>query len=220
MLHVVEIVDDWNDLGFDPTKDYSVEQEQQEILDKSVKDAYDILKTDQPSEYFRKSLTIDGSRYLYNACVFSQLNVQNDVNIDDVIKDLNEKIENTDLNVSVNNSEDCAPKVLSKRYANIEGLMDEPVIAYFDKQFDDTRYDIYKELNHIQSISDKQQQKKMLINHLITEIDVPEEDAVEQAAAMIEGKKLVKEGHYAVMDDGSGDNRYYFRIGHYNHSGS
>ena len=49
----------------------------------------------------------------------------------------------------------------------------------------------------------------MLINHLITEIDVPEEDAVEQAAAMIEGKKLVKDGHYAVMDDGTGDNRYY-----------
>jgi hypothetical protein len=207
---LLDIIPDLDD-DFDPTKDYSAEQQQQEILDKSVKDAYDILKTDQPSEYFRKSLTVDDSRYLYNACVFSQLNVQNDVNIDDVIKELNEKIQNTDLNISVNNSDDCAPKVLSKRYANIEDLMDEAPIAYFDKQFDDTRYDIYKELNHINSISDKQQQKKMLINHLITEIDVPEEDAVEQAASMIEGKKLIKEGHYAVMDDGSGDNRYYFR---------
>lgn len=209
---LLDIIPELDEEEFDINKDYSEEKQQQEMLDKSVKDAYGISNTDQPSEYFRKSLNVDNSSYLYNACVFSQLNVQNNVNIDDVIKELNEKIENSDLNINVNNNNnDCAPKVLSKRYANIEDLMNEEIITYFDKQFDETRYDIYKELNHINSIPDRQEQKKALINHLITEIDVPEEDAMEQASAMIEGRKIVKEGDYAVMDDGSGDNRYYQR---------
>ena len=51
----------------------------------------------------------------------------------------------------------------------------------------------------------------MLINHLITEIDVPEEEASEQAISMIEGKKLVKENDYAVLDNGTNQLRYYKR---------
>ena len=88
---------------------------------------------------------------------------------------------------------------------------DEGMVTYFDKDLDDTRYDIYEELDYINQIIDPLKKKKMLINHLITEIDVPEEEANEQAISMIEGKKLVKENDYAVLDNGTGQLRYYKR---------
>ncbi|RZD40917.1 MAG: hypothetical protein CXT73_05910, partial [Methanobacteriota archaeon] len=196
---------------YDPTKERSETIEQQVILDKSVKDAYNIINTDQPSEYLRKTLDLDNSRYLYDACVFSQLNVSNDVNIEEVIKELQTKIETSDMTLINTSNKECVTKVLSKRYANIDDLMGAELIIYFDKNFDDTRYDIYNELNHIQANPNDREKKRLLVNYLITELEVPEEDANEQSASMIEGKKLVKNGHYAVLDDGLGDNRYYVR---------
>ena len=210
---LLDIIPDLDDVEYSPTADYSEPQQQQQqvILDKSVKNAYDIKKTDQPSEYLYKTLNLDNSRYLYDACVFSQLNLSNDINIEDVVAELKTKIEAVDMNLINYPADECGPKVLSKRYANIENLMDEEYEAYFDTTYDETRYDIYNELNHINTISDKQQQRKMLINHLITEIEVPEDDAILQAESMIAGKKKIKNGHYAVLDDGTGDFRYYVR---------
>ncbi len=186
-----------------------------ENLVKSVKNAYDILDSELPSEYLQKTIGLDTSNYLYNCVVYSQLNVVNDINIQEVVETLKTKIESSQnlLEDTGKSKSVCELKSnsLAKRYKNIEELQqDENVVTYFDKDYDETRYDIYDELEHIKNIDDLVKRRKMLVNHLITEIDVPEEDANEQAVSMIEGKKLVKENDYAVLDNGV-NLRYYKR---------
>jgi hypothetical protein len=182
---------------------------------KSVKNAYDIVDTELPSEYLQKTINVDTSSYLYNCIVYSQLNVVNDINIENVIENLKTKLESSQNLLGDTQKPksvcDLKSSSLSKRYKNIEELQnDENIVIYFDKEYDETRYDIYDELDHIKFIDDLRKRKKMLVNHLITEIDVPEEDASEQAISMIEGKKLVKDNDYAVLDSGF-NLRYYKR---------
>ena len=181
----------------------------------SISKAYNIIENELRSEYLQKMINLDYSNYFYNCVVFNQLDIINDINIESVIEDLNKKIE-ASQNIFDDNQKTSTcvllPSSLSKRYANMELLQnDENMVTYFDKDLDETRYDIYEELDYINQIIDPLKKKKTLMNHLITELDVPEEEANQQAISMIEGKKLVNENDYAVLDNGTNELRYYKR---------
>lgn len=186
-----------------------------ENMIKSIKNAYDIFDNELQSEYLQKIINTDTSNYLYDCIVFNQLDIINDININSVIEDLQKKIESSEIQDGTTKNSNCdlIPSSLAKRYKNIEELQnDEGMVIYYDKDYDDTRYDIYDDLNHIQNIEDISRQRKMLMNHLIIELDVPEEEASEQAINMIEGKKLIKDNDYAVLDKGTNNLRYYKRL--------
>jgi len=97
---------------------------------------------------------------------------------------------------------DCARRYLSKRYTSMKDLQKENNTdeIYFDKDFDDTPYDILKKY--------KDEQKKMmpedfveyLAENLIQKHDCPPSVAKELAATMIADKKLVRDGDYAILE--------------------
>ena len=97
---------------------------------------------------------------------------------------------------------DCIRRYLTKRYTSIKELQkdqnnDE---VYYDKEFDDTPYDILKKY--------KEQQKKMLPDlfleflkeNLVQKHDCPPQLAQEMATTLILGKKHVNEGEYAILE--------------------
>jgi hypothetical protein len=97
---------------------------------------------------------------------------------------------------------DCARRYLSKRYTSMKDLQKENNVdeIYFDKDFDDTPYDIMKKY--------KDEQKKMmpedfveyLAENLIQKHDCPPSVAKELAATMIAEKKPVRDGDYAILE--------------------
>ena len=97
---------------------------------------------------------------------------------------------------------DCTRRYLSKYYESIKDLQkdnnsDE---VYYDKEFDDTPYDIMKQY--------KDDEKKMLTNdfldylaeNLVQKHDCPREISKELASTLILKKKLVRDGDYAILE--------------------
>ena len=82
---------------------------------------------------------------------------------------------------------------------------------YFDKKYDDTRYDILDEMAHLKYMDDAIKKKSILKSHLINTIGLVEEDAERDAESMINKKKKVIEGEYAMVDNGEFQFRYYQR---------
>ena len=97
---------------------------------------------------------------------------------------------------------DCTRRYLSKYYDSLKDLQkdnnnDE---VYYDKEMDDTPYDIIKNY--------KDEEKKMLANefleylaeNLVQKHDCPREISKELASTLILKKKLVREGDYAILE--------------------
>lgn len=97
---------------------------------------------------------------------------------------------------------DCTRRYLSKYYESIKDLQkdnnnDE---VFYDKEFDDTPYDIMKHY--------KDEEKKMLAEefldylaeNLVQKHDCPREISKELASTLILKKKLVRDGDYAILE--------------------
>ena len=98
---------------------------------------------------------------------------------------------------------DCTRRYLSKYYESIKDLQkdnnnnDE---VFYDKEFDDTPYDIMKQY--------KDEEKKMLADdfleylaeNLVQKHDCPREISKELASTLILKKKLVRDGDYAILE--------------------
>ena len=97
---------------------------------------------------------------------------------------------------------DCNRRFLTKRYSSLGELQKDnhKEEVYYDKDFDDTPYELMKKY--------KDEQKKLL-NELFVEFleeslvhkhDCPKSMAPELAATLIEGKKKVRDGEYAILE--------------------
>lgn len=96
---------------------------------------------------------------------------------------------------------DCNKRVLTKRYSSLGELQKDNggQDIYCDKEFDDTPYHIMDNY--------KEQKKSMLpdkfdrfiIENLVEKHDCPKESAPELARILIAGKKMVKDGEYAML---------------------
>jgi len=124
--------------------------------------------------------------------------------IDEISENLNQE--------SINN-EDCDIYVLTKRYIAIDELLDDnDNTIYFDKQYDNTYYDIIDDYKNEQSIMNNIEFFEFLKNKLIENIGLNEENATRDAEALIAGKRVIKDNDYALLE--TDDNRilYYKRI--------
>jgi hypothetical protein len=97
---------------------------------------------------------------------------------------------------------DCHRRYLTKRYESLAKLQQDNNTeeVYYDREFDDTPYDILKKY--------KDQQKKMMPDKffsylkeaLIQKHECPPELAEEMAATLIEQRKKVQDGEYAIVE--------------------
>jgi hypothetical protein len=168
--------------------------------------AYEFLKNyqKQPNTFFtieilNKMLEID-SGILYTNMIRSilvslitpsqLLDVLSEPNIDEMND--NEKIK----------SSDCSRKYLAKRYTTISSLQKDNTFEdiFFDKDLDDTPYSIIEKYSKERKQMGVELFKEFLTKTLVDKHDCPPDMASELADILILGKKVVKDGDYAMLE--------------------
>jgi hypothetical protein len=167
------------------------------------------------SENFTSMMNMDQGKYynillsIINQDLISDTNVEE--KIESVIQSIDENV------VSASNTEQsntCKNFILTKHYTTIEDIEydDTQTEIYFDKKYDQTQYDIIKEYEVEQSTMDAFEFKEFLTKKLQENIGLSEKDAILDADAMILGKRVVRDGNYAVLfDQDNENNRKYFK---------
>jgi hypothetical protein len=97
---------------------------------------------------------------------------------------------------------ECVQRFLAKKYHSIAELQKDNNVEhiYYDKEYDDTPYDILKKY--------KDDQKRMLANefplflaeNLVQKHECPRDQSTIMAETLIEGKKKVRDGEYAIVE--------------------
>lgn len=106
---------------------------------------------------------------------------------------------------------ECKQYVLTKRYIDITDLTeDNDNVIYFDKKYDSTVYDILDEYSLEQSQMDDKTFKNFLTDQLIKNIGLNRNDAKYEATSMINGKREIIDGQYAVLEIDNIDSVKYF----------
>jgi hypothetical protein len=95
---------------------------------------------------------------------------------------------------------DCHRRVLAKKYSSTAELQkDNGKQLFFDKELDETPYDIIQKYKDQRGSMLPDVFERFLVESLIQKHDAPKESAEEMARNMIRGKKAVKEGEFAVV---------------------
>ena len=95
----------------------------------------------------------------------------------------------------------CKTYVIAKKYYSYEKLIDDNnVDTYFDKEYDDTNYDVIDEKFKIEkSYMTKEQFREFLIPHLKKIYKLSDENSTYLAETLTNGLKKVLNGHYALL---------------------
>ena len=98
--------------------------------------------------------------------------------------------------------DDCARKYLAKRYTSIKDMQKDNAEdeIYFDSDLDDTPYSIIKKYDKEKKTLPSNLFVEFLEQTLIDKHDCPERIAPELAKTLISGKKMVKDGDYAMLE--------------------
>jgi hypothetical protein len=161
------------------------------------------------SEMIHKMMDVDYTS-LYNTSI-SILN--NDLITPFDFEDLlNQKQDEFDKNIEKEKvSNDCKEYVLTKRYIDLDDLnADNKIPIYFDKKYDSTVYDIIKEYDTEQSQMDPVGFKTFLIDQLVKNVGLKKPEARYEATSMLEGKRQIQDGQYAVLEIDNIDTVQYY----------
>jgi hypothetical protein len=106
-------------------------------------------------------------------------------------------------------------KVIAKRYIEIDEMNEDNGKAdvYFDKKYDTTAYDVGEKFKADKNMS-LNEQTQHYIGKLVKSKGMDEQNARRDADAIINGKRLVIEGEYAILettDEESASIQYYVR---------
>lgn len=171
----------------------------------------DISKTHvlSSAEIIRKMIEVDYTKLYNTSLTVLNLDLFTPFDFDDL---LNQKKEDYDNLIEKKEKEnECKQYVLTKRYIALEDLnADNDISTYVDKKYDTTVYDILNEYKAEQSQMDDATFKAFLTEELIKNIGIKKSDARLEAKYMIEGKREVQEGQYAVLEIDNIDNVQYY----------
>jgi len=97
---------------------------------------------------------------------------------------------------------DCSRRFLTKKYEAISDLQKDnnKTEVYYDKDFDDTPYDILKKYKDEQKKKSPAEFHEFLVQNLIHVHSSHKDVADELATTLIAGKKLVRDGEYAILE--------------------
>ena len=99
-------------------------------------------------------------------------------------------------------ADDCNKRRLSKKYSSIEALQKDNHTddVFFDKELDKTQYSIMMKYKDDQKKMLPDKFLKYLEENLVQKHDCPRENAVELSKRLIEGKKRIESGDYAIVE--------------------
>jgi len=97
---------------------------------------------------------------------------------------------------------DCVRRVLSKKYSSMKDLQSDnsKEDIYYDKEYDDTPYDLLDKYKDEQKKYSKEEFKEFLEENLIQKHECPPKLAPELAETIIEKNKMVREGEFAMLE--------------------
>ena len=195
--NLVEILD-FSDIGFN-SRDQKITQ--------SV-DKYNMSNLNT-TEAVRKMITSDCGRLYYSMISDLDLNLFQPIDIDKLIQEEIDKPDNVSSPVL---DENCIQYTMSKHYIDIEELRnDDGKTIYFDKKFDQTRYDIIEEFKTQQSQMVPNDFRIFLVDHLIKNVGMTQEQSEKEAKSILEQKREVTEGDYAYLLDDNFQPLYFYR---------
>ena len=164
------------------------------------------------NENLNNIFLFDNGNYLFSIISKLNTNLLNDLDVDSIIDE--------SLKTSKKTQSGCKSLTLSKRYVDVEELQeDDNIDIYFDKKFDETRYDIMEEFTNERATMSDEDLNTFLIEHCQYNVGMTEENAAREASALIMGKKIVIDGDFAILDLPLSDDpemdklRYYERKG-------
>lgn len=150
------------------------------------------------SEILTKMLEVDLTRLYLTAIsdISTDLLMPFDYNIL-----LNEEYNKFNENLKQNKEKnDCESYVLSKKYLSLDTLSeDNKKEIYFDNEYDTTVYDIIDEYKKEKNEMSDTDFKLFLVDKLMNNIGLSKEKAIYEAESMINKKRKVIDGQYAVL---------------------
>jgi len=153
---------------------------------------------------------IDYSRLFNTSMTILNFDLFTPFDFDDLLE---EKKESFQVDIEKKKLEnECAQYVLTKRYISLEDLnADNNIATYFDKKYDPTIYDIINEYKYEQNEMDDTVFKTFLIDQLVKNVGLKRPEAKYEATSMIEKKREIQDGHYAVLEVDNIDSvKYYY----------
>lgn len=161
------------------------------------------------SEIIKYMNEIDYTKLFHTSLTVLNIDLFTPFNFDDLLEEKKDAFQ-VELNKKQQENQ-CAQYVLTKRYISLEDLnADNDIPVYFDKKYDPTIYDILKEYKLEQSSMDEPTFKDFLIDQLMKNIGLKKPEARYEATSMIQKKREVQDGHYAVLEVDNIDSIMYY----------
>lgn len=162
------------------------------------------------SENYNKIMQMDSGRLFMTTIALENLLLMTPLDINEIFE--REKMALTDEELANPQPNPCAKFVLAKKYMELDELLDDNgKSVYFDKNLDQTRYDIIEEYGDELATMDPDDFQDFLKEALIKNVGLSEESAEKDAIAMILGKREVSEGEYASLQIDGGEKTYYYK---------
>jgi hypothetical protein len=111
--------------------------------------------------------------------------------------------ENDDMsNIEKIKADDCARRIMSKKYGSLKDLQKDngEKEVFYDKEFDDSPYDLLDKYKDEKKKFGNDEFQEFLEEVLVQKHEYPPKIAIEVAENMVLGKKMVREGEYALLE--------------------
>ena len=161
------------------------------------------------SEIIKYMNEIDYTKLFHTSLTVLNIDLFTPFNFDDLLEEKKDAFQ-VELNKKQQENQ-CAQYVLTKRYISLEDLnADNDIPVYFDKKYDPTIYDILNEYKLEQSTMDEPTFKDFLIDKLMNNIGLKKPEAKYEATSMLQKKREIQDGHYAVLEVDNIDSIMYY----------
>ena len=105
----------------------------------------------------------------------------------------------------------CETYVLSKKYNSLQSLEnDNNKLIYFDAVYDNTFYSIINEYKGERETMDRKQFIDFIANKLMAQLSLTKEKAYREAVAIVDEKREVNDGDYALLNDKNSKKNYIY----------
>lgn len=149
-----------------------------------------------PAEWLSKIIFLDNSRLFSNLIRFLMSSLITPEN-------LTEALEKDDMSaIDKIKPTDCARRVLTKKYTSMKDLQKDngEKDVFFDQEYDNTPYELLKEYKEDEKKYSHEDFIEFLAEALVQKHDCPPKMANEMAISIIEGKKRVHPGEFAILE--------------------
>lgn len=168
------------------------------------------------SDMYVKMMNTDYGNY-YNTIIQEltrdlYVNIDIDQTLQDTISELEQRIQTQ--GGADTEDELCKTRELVKTYFTIEDLNDDDGTeeVYVDIKYDPTRYDFIEEYRKEQELLEKQEYSDFLQSKLREIVGMTEAQAKQEAQALIDGRRKIQNGNYAVLiQEETNEKNYYVR---------